>query len=78
MSAGSSDPWEIAVMMPARNEEALLARCLESVIRAINLLPATLKATIVFVSDSSTDRTVEIACSIMPHGAPFFIRVPER
>jgi glycosyltransferase involved in cell wall biosynthesis len=58
-------PWEIAVLIPARNEEVLLARCLESVIRAIDALPVTLSATIVLVSDSSTDRTAEIGYSII-------------
>jgi glycosyltransferase involved in cell wall biosynthesis len=53
--------WEIAVLIPARDEEVLLARCLISVIRAIDSLPATINATIVLVSDSSTDRTAEIA-----------------
>jgi glycosyltransferase involved in cell wall biosynthesis len=56
-----SDPWEMAVLIPARNEELLLARCLESVIRAIDSLPAAVKATIVLVSDCSTDRTADIA-----------------
>ena len=53
--------WEVAVLIPARNEERLIARCLESVIRASELLPQTTKATIVLVSDCSTDRTAEIA-----------------
>jgi glycosyltransferase involved in cell wall biosynthesis len=57
--------WEIAVLIPARNEETLLARCLESVIRAVDPLPAIVKATIVLVSDSSTDRTAEIAHSLI-------------
>jgi glycosyltransferase involved in cell wall biosynthesis len=56
-----SDRWEVAVLIPARNEEILIARCLESVIRASDSLPGTVKATIVLVSDCSTDRTAEIA-----------------
>jgi glycosyltransferase involved in cell wall biosynthesis len=56
-----SAPWEVAVLIPARNEEVLLARCLESVIRAIGALPVTMRATVVLVSDCSTDRTAEIA-----------------
>jgi glycosyltransferase involved in cell wall biosynthesis len=43
----------------------LLARCLESVIGAIDALPVTIKATIVLVSDCSTDRTAEIAYSLI-------------
>jgi glycosyltransferase involved in cell wall biosynthesis len=55
-----SAAWEMAVLIPARNEEALLSRCVESVIRAIDALPVTIGATIVLVSDCSTDRTAEI------------------
>ena len=54
-------PWEVAVLIPARNEEVLLTHCLESVIGAVDSLPVTIKATIVLVSDCSTDRTAEIA-----------------
>jgi catalase len=54
-------PLEVAVLVPARNEEALLGRCLESVIRAIDSVPVITKATMVLVSDCSTDRTAEIA-----------------
>ena len=57
--------WEVAVLIPARNEEVLLARCLESVIRAIDALSMTIRATIVLVSDCSTDRTAEIAYSLI-------------
>src|SRR5580704_9866627 len=57
--------WEIAVLIPARNEEVLLAHCLDSVMRAANVLPATIAATVVLVSDSSTDRTAEIAHSLL-------------
>jgi glycosyltransferase involved in cell wall biosynthesis len=65
MSAG----WKVAVLIPARNEEVLLGRCLESVIRAIDTLPVTTTATIVLVSDCSTDRTAEIGYSLIgDHG----------
>jgi glycosyltransferase involved in cell wall biosynthesis len=60
-----SAAWQVAVLIPARNEELLLARCLESVIRAIHTLPATVRATIVLVSDCSTDRTAEIGYSLI-------------
>jgi glycosyltransferase involved in cell wall biosynthesis len=57
--------WEVAVLIPARNEEVLLGRCLKSVIRAIDSLPLTVRATIVLVSDCSTDRTGEIGYSLI-------------
>jgi glycosyltransferase involved in cell wall biosynthesis len=60
-----SAAWEIAVLIPARNEEVLLGHCLESVIRSINALPPGIGATIVLVSDCSTDRTAEIAYSLI-------------
>jgi glycosyltransferase involved in cell wall biosynthesis len=60
-----SAPWEVAVLIPAHNEEVLLPRCLESVIRAIDELAVTVKATIVLASDCSTDRTAEIAYRII-------------
>ena len=43
----------------------LLGRCLESVIRSIDALPATVGSSIVLVSDCSTDRTAEIAYSLI-------------
>src|SRR5579859_942477 len=57
--------WEVAILIPARNEEVLLGRCLKSVIRAIDSLPVTIRASIVLVSDCSTDRTAEIGYSIV-------------
>jgi glycosyltransferase involved in cell wall biosynthesis len=60
-----SAAWEVAVLIPARNEEALLGRCIESVIRAIDTLPVTIRATIVLVSDCSTDHTAEIGYSLI-------------
>jgi glycosyltransferase involved in cell wall biosynthesis len=70
-----SAPWEVAVLIPARNEEVLLSRCLESVIRAIHALPVTIRATIVLVSDCSTDRTAEIGYSLIGvHGSVLHTR----
>jgi glycosyltransferase involved in cell wall biosynthesis len=60
-----SSHWEVAVLIPARNEEVLLARCLESVLRATDLRPSTNEASIVLVSDCSTDRTAEIAYGVI-------------
>jgi glycosyltransferase involved in cell wall biosynthesis len=70
-----SASWEVAVLIPARNEEVLLGRCLESVIRAIDALPAAYKAIIVLVSDCSTDRTAEIGYRLIRgHGSVLHTR----
>jgi glycosyltransferase involved in cell wall biosynthesis len=60
-----SGEWEVAVLIPARNEEALVARCLESVIQAVESLPRTIHTQILLVSDCSTDRTAEIAARVI-------------
>ncbi len=57
--------WHIAVLVPARNEEALLARCLRSVMAAGALLPPGTTLDIVVVSDLSTDSTAEIASAML-------------
>lgn len=53
-------PTHVSVLIPARNEEALLPACLQSVKRAVKELRGA-TADIVVVADSSTDRTWEIA-----------------
>jgi glycosyltransferase involved in cell wall biosynthesis len=53
--------WHIGVLIPARNEEALLPRCLKSVLAARSRLPADVTCDIVVAVDSSTDRTLRIA-----------------
>lgn len=54
----------VAVVVPARDEEELVARCLASVAAARALLAVQrpeVAVAVVLVSDSSTDRTAEIA-----------------
>jgi glycosyltransferase involved in cell wall biosynthesis len=58
-------PWHIGVLIPARNEEKLLARCLKSVLAAKAKVEQLASADIVVVADSSTDRTVEIASALL-------------
>ena len=58
-------PWHLCVLIPARNEEVLLPRCLRSVLKASALLPANVTFDIVVVVDSSTDSTRTIAQSIL-------------
>ena len=62
--------WHVAVLIPARNEEGLLGRCLHSVLQAAAALPPAITFDIVVAADSSTDRTAAIAESILHrHGA---------
>ena len=63
-------PWHMAVLIPARNEEQLIGRCLHSVLRACRMLPPAVTCDIVVVSDSSSDDTQLIATSLVPqsHG----------
>lgn len=54
-------PWHMAVLIPARNEEQLLPRCLRSVLRAIAMLPSAITTDIVVVADCCTDETEPLA-----------------
>src|SRR6478672_1565009 len=54
----SSDSLLVSVVVPARNEEASLAHCLESLVSQTGL-----KFEIIVVDDDSTDRTRHIAQS---------------
>lgn len=53
--------WHVSVLIPACNEELLLPRCLDSVLRACRALPPKVTCEIIVAVDSSTDRTREIA-----------------
>jgi glycosyltransferase involved in cell wall biosynthesis len=59
------DIWHVAVLIPARNEEDLLPRCLESVAIARAMLPPGVTSDVIVISDSSTDRTVELARALL-------------
>jgi glycosyltransferase involved in cell wall biosynthesis len=54
-------PWHICVLIPARDEEELLPRCLTSVLRARGKLPPEVSCDIVVAVDASTDQTALIA-----------------
>jgi glycosyltransferase involved in cell wall biosynthesis len=58
-------PWHICVLIPARNEEKLLPRCLYSVLEACGNLPPEITWDVVVAVDASTDRTFEIAEKIL-------------
>lgn len=55
----------IAVLVPARDEELLLPRCLRSVLAAIGHAPLPVTTDIVVVSDGSEDRTFELATELL-------------
>ena len=57
-----SEPrWHLAILIPARDEERLLPRCLRSVETARQCLPAAVTSDVIVVSDNSMDKTAEIA-----------------
>jgi glycosyltransferase involved in cell wall biosynthesis len=58
-------PWHVSVLIPARNEEQLLPRCLRSVLIAGSYLPASVTCHIIVVADSSTDRTRQSAVELL-------------
>jgi glycosyltransferase involved in cell wall biosynthesis len=55
------DPMKLAFVIPAYNEEALIGKCLESVLAEIKRSGAD--ANVIVVNNASTDRTGEIARS---------------
>jgi glycosyltransferase involved in cell wall biosynthesis len=59
------EPWHVAVLIPARNEEEHLPRCLQSVLQAVARVEYSITTDIVVVVDSSTDRTQTIATELL-------------
>lgn len=57
--------WHVAVLIPARDEELLLPRCLRSVRLACLNLPQGVTTDIVVVSDGSRDNTHAIAVQFL-------------
>jgi glycosyltransferase involved in cell wall biosynthesis len=57
--------WHMGVLVPARNEESLLPRCIASLLAACAMLHEEATCDIVVVADSSTDRTREIAETLL-------------
>ena len=55
------DAMSVSVVIPARNEESLIAEALESIARQTRS-----PAEVILVDDGSTDRTVEVARKVMP------------
>ena len=65
--ASATHRWHMAVLIPARNEEALLRRCLHSVQQARQAVQEVVTTDVIVVSDSSTDRTEMIAEECLRH-----------
>jgi glycosyltransferase involved in cell wall biosynthesis len=59
--------WHIAVLIPARDEEQLLPRCLRSVLEACRRLPNGVTSDVVIAVDRSTDDTRRIAEDLIRH-----------
>jgi glycosyltransferase involved in cell wall biosynthesis len=57
--------WHISVLIPARNEEDLLPRCLFSIQQARQSLPVTATSDVIVVSDCSQDQTRTVAETIL-------------
>lgn len=55
----------IGVIIPAKNEEQLLPRCLYSIFRAGELIPKSVKMDVILCVDSSNDNTLKIGQSII-------------
>lgn len=55
----------VVVLIPARNEEALLPRCLQAVQKARAAVGDSITTDVIVVSDHSTDRTLEIATRML-------------
>src|SRR6478609_10344285 len=58
-------PWHVIIAIPAYNEDALIKRCLKSVIEACQHLPPKTTYDIVVCDDGSTDQTYAIAKKII-------------
>ena len=61
MTDGLTHQLELSVIIPAYNEEALLARALTSTVSSLEELGLTERSEIIVVDNNSTDRTAEIA-----------------
>ncbi len=64
-TSGLAASWHISVLIPARNEESLLPRCLFSVQRARRKLPPKITSDVIVVDDGSSDKTRQIAENIL-------------
>src|ERR1700749_3129876 len=57
--------WHVSVLVPARDEEDLLPRCLSSIQRARQSMPVNVTSDVIVVSDCSQDQTRAVAESLL-------------
>jgi cellulose synthase/poly-beta-1,6-N-acetylglucosamine synthase-like glycosyltransferase len=60
---GSTTSYSISFLLPARNEEKIIERCLRSIDAAASKYPG--KTEIILVNDGSTDNTEKLATEVM-------------
>lgn len=65
MTAGAEPEWTAAIVIPARNEELLLPRCLEAVEAARVRVGTHCRVRCVVVADACHDRTEEVAAETL-------------
>lgn len=65
MIEAQAQPWHLAVIIPARDEEALLPRCLRSIAAARRCLPSGVTSDVVILADTCVDRTSGIAAMMV-------------
>ncbi len=53
--------WAVCVVVPAHNEEALIADCLQTVAASLAAAPSVARSWVVVVADACTDRTADLA-----------------
>lgn len=56
---------QIYVLVPARNEEKLLPRCLRSILKSCHFLEPNIKTEIILTVDASSDRTFRIGHDLL-------------
>ncbi|HSJ45447.1 MAG TPA: glycosyltransferase family 2 protein [Euzebyales bacterium] len=64
-AAGRRTPWDVAVVVPARDEVELLPRCLASIVAAAGSVPAPGRTHIVVVADRCVDDTEAAAAAAL-------------